>query len=346
MRKRSVILYTFIFMIFLYGFMNDSNHVTPQINSGFRIYNSAPDSLNYCYVGNNEFFFGVDLTGLQTFPELYTAGIPLITISDWGTDRKEKAGNTYRYQLGTIGLSIIKKDGKEISINDVSNPIQELNLQNGEIESRFIIEGVPVVLKTVCHSDYDLISVRIISDLLKKHRIKIKLRFPAGITSSNGLNFDLPGKNTTRILADTNNYSILSRMRDTDKYYMLIWRNSAELREINSYLYFLEPIRSDSICSFSFQFMKSLETGRMQNFGETEEASRRSWNKFWSTVGTFNYSGGTDRGSVVTEERIKISLYCTKIQCIVPHSREDIYLTYNNWFGKFNLELHWWLAQP
>jgi hypothetical protein len=346
MKKSSLILIPVMFMVFLYGFRNYSKPVPHQINSENSLYNSAFDRLNSFYVGNGEFSFGVDLTGLQTFPEFYTEGIPLMTMSDWGTDREEKAGNTFRYQLGTIGLSILRKNGKEISINDVSKPVQELNLQNGEIESRFNIEGAPVLLKTVCHPDYDMISVKIVSDLIRENRIKIKIKFPSYITSSKGLKFDLSGKNATRILADTNNYSILSRTHDIDNYYMLIWRNSAELEEINPYLFFLDPHRSDSIFSFSFQFMKSLETGRMQNFGETEEASRRSWNKFWSTVNALNYPEFTDASSEVIEKRNGISLYCTRIQCIVPHSREDIYLTYNNWFGKFNLELHWWLALP
>ena len=346
MKKSSLILIPVMFMVFLYGFRNYSKPVPHQINSENGLYNSAFDRLNSFSVGNGEFSFGVDLTGLQTFPEFYTEGIPLMTMSDWGTDREEKAGNTFRYQLGTIGLSILRKNGKEISINDVSKPVQELNLQNGEIESRFNIEGAPVLLKTVCHPDYDMISVKIVSSLIRENRIKIKIKFPSCITSSKGLKFDLPGKSATRILADTNNYSILSRTHDIDNYYMLIWRNSAELEETNPYLYFLDPHRSDSIFSFSFQFMKNLETGRMQNFGETEEASRRSWNKYWSTVRALNYPEFTDASSEVTEKRNRISLYCTRIQCIVPHSREDIYLTYNNWFGKFNLELHWWLALP
>jgi protein-glucosylgalactosylhydroxylysine glucosidase len=346
MKKSSLILLPVMFMVFLYGFRNYSKPVPHQINSENGLYNSAFDRLNSFYVGNGEFSFGVDLTGLQTFPEFYTEGIPLMTMSDWGTDREEKAGNTFRYQLGTIGLSILRKNGQEISINDISKPVQELNLQDGEIESRFNIEGAPVLLKTVCHPDYDMISVKIVSDLIREHRIKIKIKFPSCITSSKDLKFDLPGKSATRILADTNNYSILSRTHDIDNYYMLIWRNSAELEEINPYLYFLDPHRSDSIFSFSFQFMKSLETGRMQNFGETEEASRRSWNKYWSTVNTLNYPEFTNASSGVAEKLNRISLYCTRIQCIVPHSREDIYLTYNNWFGKFNLELHWWLALP
>ena len=35
-------------------------------------------------VGNGEFAFTADATGLQTFPELYEAGTPLCTQSQWG----------------------------------------------------------------------------------------------------------------------------------------------------------------------------------------------------------------------------------------------------------------------
>jgi hypothetical protein len=35
-------------------------------------------------VGNGGFAFTVDATGLQSFPEKYSKGIPLGTMSDWG----------------------------------------------------------------------------------------------------------------------------------------------------------------------------------------------------------------------------------------------------------------------
>src|SRR3982751_6405895 len=41
------------------------------------------DSLGSLSVGNGEFAFTVDITGLQTFPALYENGIPLGTQSQW-----------------------------------------------------------------------------------------------------------------------------------------------------------------------------------------------------------------------------------------------------------------------
>ena len=45
---------------------------------------TAFDSLTSLSVGNGEFAFTVDATGLQTFPEKYAAGVPLGTQSQWG----------------------------------------------------------------------------------------------------------------------------------------------------------------------------------------------------------------------------------------------------------------------
>jgi hypothetical protein len=60
------------------------------------IVNTVIDSLNSLSVGNGEFAFTVDITGLQTFPEFYSKGISLGTMSEWGwhTDK-----NPEKYQL-------------------------------------------------------------------------------------------------------------------------------------------------------------------------------------------------------------------------------------------------------
>ena len=42
------------------------------------------DTLASLSVGNGEFAVTVDATGLQTFPEYYSGGVPLGTQSQWG----------------------------------------------------------------------------------------------------------------------------------------------------------------------------------------------------------------------------------------------------------------------
>ncbi len=48
------------------------------------IHNQVIDSLNSLSVGNGEFAFTVDVTGLQTFPDFHARGIPLGTMAEWG----------------------------------------------------------------------------------------------------------------------------------------------------------------------------------------------------------------------------------------------------------------------
>ena len=46
--------------------------------------NTTADTLASLSVGNGKFAFTTDITGLQTFPEHYSRGVPLGTQSEWG----------------------------------------------------------------------------------------------------------------------------------------------------------------------------------------------------------------------------------------------------------------------
>lgn len=56
---------------------------------------SSFDSLASLSVGNGEFAFTVDATGLQTFPSVYKKGVPLGTQSQWGW---HSFGNPNKYK--------------------------------------------------------------------------------------------------------------------------------------------------------------------------------------------------------------------------------------------------------
>lgn len=349
------------------------------------IENKTIDSLSSLSVGNGEFAFTVDITGLQTFPEFYSRGISLGTMSEWGWhtgknpenyqlsdvyktynvhgrnvdyirqfragegDRKVAASNwlranPHRIHLGMIGLQIFKEDGTEIAISDIKNPVQTLNLWTGEIDSKFIIEGEAVHLITVCHPDYDLISVKIVSGLIGQDRLSVRINFPLGVETPNGYDFNSPEKHSTEILADTNNITIFGRSQDNDKYKVVVWRNNAVMKESKQHLYFLEPPLTDSVYSFSCQFLSTDGFSLVQNFNETEAASMKSWEQFWSTGGAVDFSECTDPRAEELERRVILSQYVTKIQCSGSLPPAETGLTYNSWFGKFHLEMHWWHA--
>lgn len=176
------------------------------------------DTLGSLTVGNGEFAFTVDVTGLQSFPEFYKNGVPLGTQSEWGwhtslntekykfsetlkgydfngnpnslyaiKDRTNERNmtaadyfraNPHRLQLGNVGLEILKKDGSLAKPEDIKAIKQTLNLWTGKIESRFTVEGTPVKVITYGDSNKDAIAVKVESLLLKDNRIKLKFRFP------------------------------------------------------------------------------------------------------------------------------------------------------------------------
>jgi hypothetical protein len=164
------------------------------------------DSLSSLSVGNGNFAFTVDATGMQSFPEAYAKGVPLGTESVWGwhsfpnteklkieesqktyelegrklsytvqlkePERSKKAVeyfrvNQHRLQLGNIGLEIKKKNGSLATSDDIKNINQQLDLWTGVITSSFTVEDAPVKVLTICHQAQDAVSFRIESALLK-----------------------------------------------------------------------------------------------------------------------------------------------------------------------------------
>jgi hypothetical protein len=341
MKIKTIYFFLFVLLVSLNCSSNNSEIKRYYIVSRYNIENSAIDSKCTLSIGNGEFIFTADITGLQTFPEFYTRGIPLETMSGWGWHMGEYRENSYHFCLGLIGLWILKENGEEISVSDIKDPVQKLNLLTGEIDSRFNIEGVPVHLKTVCHPDYDMISAKIISELIGKKRLRIKINFPTDEPSPAGYAFNTPQKHTTKILSNTNNLAIFRR--NQDNYNVIVWRNDADLKEAAKNLYYLEPNHADSVYSFSCQFLNNPENGRIQNFGETEAASKKSWEKFWTTSSAVDFQEYNDPKSKELEERIILSRYFAKIQCCGSLLQAGADTSYNNWFGKFHLEMHSWL---
>ena len=149
------------------------------------------DPENPLQVGNGEFAFTADVTGLQTFAEAFEKTIParhalamglahvsepgrlehrqvpiqgvrrICTDARWATptcpatgERRRSTGcarNPHRLHLGRIGFLLTKADGTAAQPSDLTDIEQTLDLWNGILVSRFKFEGQPVDVQTVCH---------------------------------------------------------------------------------------------------------------------------------------------------------------------------------------------------
>ena len=89
-----------IIAIFVTCFVNAPLSVVPQaidrqsLVTRHNVNLTRPDPLTPLSVGNGEFAFTADITGLQTFPDYHESGMPLGTQSNWGwhTLPSEEAG--------------------------------------------------------------------------------------------------------------------------------------------------------------------------------------------------------------------------------------------------------------
>ncbi|MFA5328231.1 MAG: hypothetical protein WC384_10620 [Prolixibacteraceae bacterium] len=187
------------------------------------------DSLASLSVGNGNFCFTTDLTGLQTFYPEYEHGVPLGTQSNWGwhtfpntenfkeletlkywdvqrrkvpyrhqikdDPRAEAACNYFRenpqrLHLGMIGLVITKSNGEKAILADIRNAKHHLDLWTGQITSEFEFEGQPVKVEVYCHQEKDLISAKIESPLIAEGRLGVQWKFPFAVAKSMDPGYD------------------------------------------------------------------------------------------------------------------------------------------------------------
>jgi hypothetical protein len=75
-----------------------------------------------------------------------------------------------------------------------------------------------------------------------------------------------------------------------------------------------------------------------------EGACARHGAPFWPAGGTLALDGSADPRSRELERRVVLSEYLTAIQCAGTMPPQETGETFNSWFGKAHLEMHWWHA--
>jgi protein-glucosylgalactosylhydroxylysine glucosidase len=178
------------------------------------------DTLSPLSIGNGEFAFTADATGLQTFGWEYEKATPLCTMAQWGwhttpipngldpnglrltqydthgrsvgyhTSSEGQTElfnwlrqNPHRLNLGRIGLNLSKGDlGGALS--DISEINQKLDLWTGILESNFRFDGQPIRVRTAVHPAYDLLAVEINSPLVQNKNLAMES--PCALLSPTG----------------------------------------------------------------------------------------------------------------------------------------------------------------
>jgi hypothetical protein len=339
------------------------------------------DPANPLSVGNGNFAFTADVTGLQTFADAFSNTTPLGTLSQWGwhsfpnpqgwsMDKfhfKEfdvfgrKVGyddvpgnrqtpeikwlreNPHRLHLGRIGFLLTKTDGTPARTNDLTEIEQTLDLWSGLLRSRFAFEGQPVEVFTLCHPDRDLLAVRVVSSLLKDGRLRLQIHFPYGTGAPAAADWTQPAAHETLLQLTTSNTAEFARALDQDAYHVSArWTPGGKLAEAARHRFVLTPPPDAGALEWVCEFTPKAGLGALPDFDQTRAAAAAHWSQFWSGGGALDLSLSTDPRWRELERRIVLSQYLTAIQCSGVFPPQETGLTCNSWEGKFHLEMHWW----
>ena len=337
------------------------------------------DPFSALTVGNGEFAFTTDVTGLQTFADQCAGKFPLCTTSHWawhsmplptGLDPQNfrhtdydtygrsvgyatsakgqetlfswMRENPHRFHLGQIGFELKKPDGTSAAPHDLKDVRQVLDLWTGLLESRFEFEGKPVAVQTCCHPVLDLIAVRIVSPLLATGRLPVRLAFPYASPGMSMADWNHPERHSTTLSRPDTNRADFSRKLDATGYAVrLQWSNEAELARGAEHEFLLTAKRGHAL-EFVCCFSTEPVSERLPDFSGAKYAAEDHRNRFWNNGGAIDLSGSGDSRAGELERRIVLSLYNTALHDAGSLPSAETGLLCNTWYGKFHLEMHWW----
>ena len=321
-------------------------------------------------VGNGEFAFTADPTGLQTFPQPYESRMPLCTQSQWGwhtapnTTGKgpadlrlaefdtygRKVGyatssdgqkplfdwlreNPHRLHLGRIGFAIDKPE-------DVRFLQQTLDLWTGTLHSEFEWRGQKIAVETCCHPDEDTLAVRV------RGRIPVVFEFPYASSAMNAADWAHPEKHSTNRQEAGPHLLHLERRLDDDAYAVIVsWPGiTAEVKRESQHRFVVTST------SNRLAFCCAFRNPRLRDFyspggpDDAFAAAEKHWSAFWTSGAAIDLSAAPDPRARELERRIVLSQYLTAIQCSGTIPPQETGLTCNSWYGKFHLEMHYWHA--
>jgi hypothetical protein len=331
-------------------------------------------------VGNGNFVFTADVTGLQTFPDAYVE-LPLATQAEWGwhsfpnpegyaldqtmtlydshgrqvpyaDQQNSPAGawlrqNPHRLSLARIGFHLLREDGTVAGPADLTEIDQWLDLWSGTLISRFRLDGRQVQVVSFVHPERDLLAVRVEAPEIPPGRLSIRFAFPYGSSIHTGdpAVWDQPERHSTEVARQEAGEIAWLRRLDQDSYVVrAAWAGSARMEREGAHQFRLEPTSGASRFDLLVDFAPEESTDSLPGLDAVFAASAASWRSFWTSGGVLDLSGTGDDRAKELERRIVLSEYLTALQCAGSMPPQETGLTFNSWHGKSHLEMHWWHA--
>ena len=332
---------------------------------------TAADPTSPLSVGNGDFAFTADITGLQTLYADYTAETPLCTMSNRGWHIIPADTPTGRYTLEDVQMTRydfcgrevtyastkfsgndqvydwlrqnphkcnlarigLRLDGQDLNGSDFTDVRQQLHLYSGTLESCYTLRGAPCRVQTACAPEKDALAFRIESDLLE-HGLTVDLDFPYGSADITASDWFAEGRHETVL-----DGHVIHRKMDNLRYTVRIDAPDAQVEQVGLHRI---RIRTDAPL---LEVAVAFAPDDLPAPDSAEAILRRSadwWASFWQKGGAIDLSAADDSRTMELERRIVLSLYLLTIQSAGHVPPAETGLTCNSWYGKAHLEMHFW----
>ena len=331
-------------------------------------------------VGNGNFAFGCDITGMQTFAEFHHRnGIPVEILSRWcwvtdpnpnnytladasklykhpdgseqlyATLASTPAGqylrtNPRNHPLAQVSLEYDKADGTPLAPEDIQEPNQTLDLWTGIVTSQFKLDGVPVKVTTACAPDSDTVALRIESELVSKGKLRVRLAFPRGhkldVKNTPGLDWSQPESHSSRLTEQ----NVIAREIGTTRYFV---STTTPVVERGPHTFLIKDESSKGILDLGLDFSASspIVANTSRFFFDNPSYFKKSaahWKSFWLSGAAIDFTGSTNPLAKKIEERIVLSQYLMAVQMAGDVPPQESGLTCSTWYGKHHTEMIWW----
>ncbi|PSR90525.1 Six-hairpin glycosidase-like protein [Coniella lustricola] len=347
-----------------------------QVVRSLNVHRNASSGTTPLQVGNGNFAFGADVTGLQTFNPFATmstwgwhnfslpttpdqTSVDDFTGLDWWThgrlvnyDQPNPAEadisnwlieNPQRLNLGNIGLYFL---GSEVSEADLTSTSQMLDLWTGSIVSTFSYNGSPVRIETRAATDSDTIGVKVESDLLSSGSLGLFFDFPYPDVNK----FDAPyvgvwnatSNHSTALESSESQLSIQHVLDDTSYYLTAVWEGHGQVTgpENATHRYCLTVPGSSSLnLTATFSPEKGPSVASLDDLtAETE----LWWEKYWTSGAFIDLTSTDSSNATELQRRIVLSQYLLAVNSASRFSPQESGLVNIGWYGKFHLEMAFW----
>lgn len=341
-------------------------------------YFEVPDTRSPLSVGNGEFAFTADITGLQTFGGDYEY-FPLCTMSQWAwhsfpvdldySKLRLKQFDTYgrnvgyaadasgqeqhfnnlrenahRLNLAAVGL-LIEREGKRATLADLTSALQKLDMWSGLLQSEFSVYSGAVYVETCSDPEVDAVSAKVASGLVSGGELAVEIGFPYGSPHKNASDWRNEEAHESKIIFKDAGRVIIKRTLDRDRYYTdIVFNPGADLEQAGLHQFLLKAGTGQSEMWFTCCFSREMPVTAPHGFNVTKQRAASHWERFWTAGGAVQLVKSKDPRARELERRIVLSQYLTAIQCCGTVPPAETGLSCNSWFGKFHLEMHYWHA--